>query len=202
MNRPLFAKQPAELDFAPPGAGFIAPAMSRHHGRDRVRQPPAAIDTLGEWRALPRRRPSRWRPILVIAAALAGAVALGMLTGCTSPHGPEMLPGTMPLPDGSRLAAFDAISRPDKWGLSATDGVGLLRIGPDGHTTVEGWSTTQGPSDAGMIAQAAISGAVSLGGSGIVASATRQGLDQVSKSISSMKPPAVQVDLPKSAAGL
>lgn len=124
---------------------------------------------------LPKR--SKWKPVLVIGLALAGAVALGMLTGCASPHGPEMLPGTMPLPDGSKLAAFDAISKPDKWGLSATDGVGLLRIDPEGHATVEGWSTTQGPSDAGIMLQLAAGVAGSIGGGAISGGLAERGLN-------------------------
>jgi hypothetical protein len=196
MTKPLFARQPAELDFAPPGAGFIAT-------RDAIRQPSAAaFDTLGDLRALPRCRPSRWRPILVIAALLAGAVALGALTGCAEDRGPQWIGDPLTLPDGSKIAAFDVLSRPDRLGLGQVDGVGLMQVDAGGHAAIVGWSTTQGQSAAGMIAQAAVSGATGLAGSGIVGGLTKQGLSTVSSAISSMKPPAVQVDLPKSAAGL
>ena len=174
MSTPAFLKRPREI---------LSPAEKR--------QLTAGFGT--PIRSAPKR--SRWKPLLVIAALLAGAIALGALTGCTSPHGPEMLPGTMPLPDGSRLAAFDAISRPDKWGLAATDGVGLLRIGPDGHTTVEGWSTTQGPSDAGIALQLAAGVAGSIGGGAISGGLTERGLNTVASAVSTMKVPTPTIDL-------
>lgn len=104
----------------------------------------------------------------------------------------------MPLPDGSKLAAFDAISKPDKWGLSATDGVGLLRIDPEGHATVEGWSTTQGPSDAGIMLQLAAGVAGSIGGGAISGGLAERGLNTVASAVSAIKVPAPQIDAPKS----
>jgi hypothetical protein len=180
VSTPVFLKRPREI---------LSPAEKR--------QLTAGFGT--PIRSAPKR--SRWKPLLVIAALLAGAVALGMLTGCAEDRGPQWIGDPLTLPDGSKIAAFDVLSRPDRLGLGQVDGVGLMQVDAGGHAAIVGWSTTQGQSAAGMIAQAAVSGATGLAGSGIVGGLTKQGLSTVSSAISSMKPPAVQVDLPKSAAG-
>lgn len=111
MSKPLFDKTArSAVEFGGTGSAigeFGGDGLTARHRTQSVRYDLRLS-------RLPKR--SRWRSILVIAVLLAAAVALGALTGCTSPHGPEMLPGTMPLPDGSRLAAFDTLAKPDKSG--------------------------------------------------------------------------------------
>jgi hypothetical protein len=119
-----------------------------------------------------------------MARRLASLAAVAVLAGCTSPHGPKIVGDPLLLSDGSKLSAFDVVGQPDNLGFALSAGQGLLRTAPNGKVSVEAFGVAEGPADAGMLLQAAISAGATLGGSSIIAGATRQGLNTVSQAIS------------------
>jgi hypothetical protein len=105
-----------------------------------------------------------------------------------------MLPGTLPLPNGSRLAAFDTLAKPDRWGLAATQGIGVIQFDPEGHASVVQFGVAPGQSDAGIMLQLAAGVAGSIGGGAISGGLTERGLNTVASAVSSMRVPTPTIE--------